>query len=208
MPAQQCCVLFSNLWAKWVGTWLSNTRGFFWEFLLILETCWNLLSKYANLRIFWRLGTYFQNNSFVSSHIDLFWLPGFTEEKKNDCPVSNPYLLICRKRLTQICQMFFWRHVGTYCPNMAISDFFFVYFPQKNHLYHSHPNLFVVAIMHRENKQWLPSAWLVFGNQICWCASKVFSQNFSIFLAACWNLLSKYGEFRNVFPHNLAIWGH
>lgn len=89
------------------------------------------MSKYANLRIFWRLGTYFQNNSFVSSHIDLFWLPGFTEEKKNDCPVSNPYLLICRKRLTQICQMFFWRHVGTYCPNMAISDFFLFIFPKK-----------------------------------------------------------------------------
>ncbi len=62
--------------------------------------------------------------------------------------------------------------------------------------------------MHQENKQWLPSAWLVFGNHICWYATTVLSQICPIILATCWNLLSKYGEFRNFFPHNLAIWGH
>lgn len=88
MPAQQCCAFF-QIWelSKWVGTWLSNTRGFFWGFLLILGTCWKkILSKYGNFRIFWRLGTYFQNKSFVSLHIDLFGLPGCTEEEKKWLP--------------------------------------------------------------------------------------------------------------------------
>jgi hypothetical protein len=96
-PAMLC--FFSNLGAKQVGWNLAiKYKRIFLGFLLILGTCWKLLSKYGNMRIFWRHGTYFQNKSFISSHIDLFGLPGCTEEKKNDCPVSNPYLLICHKR--------------------------------------------------------------------------------------------------------------
>lgn len=60
-----------------------------------------------------------------------------------------------------------------------------------------------VTIMHQENKQWLLSAWLVFGNDICWYATTVLSQICPIFLATCWNLLSKYGKFKNFFP---IIW--
>ncbi len=88
---------------------------------------------------------------------------------------------------------------------MAISNLLLrrsPYFPKKIHLYRWHPNLFLLPLCTKKISNDYPVQGC-FSETISVDMPQQYLAKFTKFLATCWILLSKYGEFRNFFP---VIW--